>query len=130
MLHTLKAPKSHRSRGAAAVEFALVLPLLVLILFGTIEFGRAYNAKTTLTHAAREGVRVLALNTADPAATARAAAPSLDPGSIGVTTAGGVPCTPGQQVSVTLTYPVQYSIPLFGDGTWSLSETATMRCGA
>ena len=119
-----------QSRGAAAVEFALVLPILVLILFGTIEFGRAYNAKTTLTHAAREGVRVLALGTGDPAATARNAATSLDGSQIGVTTAGGNPCTPGQQVAITLTYSVEYSIPLFSEGTWALSETATMRCGA
>ena len=40
------------------VEFALVLPVLVLLLFGIIEFTRAYNAKTTMTHAAREGARV------------------------------------------------------------------------
>jgi Flp pilus assembly protein TadG len=45
-------------RGAAAVEFAIVLPVLLLILFGIIEFARAWNVKQTLTDAAREGTRV------------------------------------------------------------------------
>jgi Flp pilus assembly protein TadG len=48
-------------RGAAAVEFALLLPLLVLLVFGMIDFGRAINAQITITQAAREGARVLAL---------------------------------------------------------------------
>lgn len=48
-------------RGAAAVEFALLLPLLLLIVFGLIDFGRALNAQVTLTQAAREGARLDAL---------------------------------------------------------------------
>lgn len=48
-------------RGATAVEFALLLPLLLLIVFGTIDFGRALNAQITLTQAAREGARLAAL---------------------------------------------------------------------
>jgi Flp pilus assembly protein TadG len=48
-------------RGAAAVEFALLLPLLLLIIFGLIDFGRALNAQITLTQAAREGARLDAL---------------------------------------------------------------------
>ena len=48
-------------RGAVAVEFALLLPLLVLLIFGMIDFGRAINAQITITQAAREGARVLAL---------------------------------------------------------------------
>jgi Flp pilus assembly pilin Flp len=52
-------------RGAAAVEFALLLPLLVLIVFGIVDFGRAINAQITLTQAAREGARALALGQTD-----------------------------------------------------------------
>ncbi|HKU29947.1 MAG TPA: TadE/TadG family type IV pilus assembly protein, partial [Arthrobacter sp.] len=40
-------------RGAAAVEFALVAPILVLLVLGIMEFGRAYNAQVSLTNAAR-----------------------------------------------------------------------------
>ena len=48
-------------RGAAMVEFAIVLPVLLLILLGIIEFGRAYNAQVSIQAAAREGARELAL---------------------------------------------------------------------
>ncbi len=43
------------------MEFALVLPVLVLMLFGAVEFGRAYYDLHLLTNAAREGARVGAL---------------------------------------------------------------------
>jgi Flp pilus assembly pilin Flp len=44
--------------GAAAVEFALLLPLLVLLLFGLIQFGLAFNTRIQATNAAREGARM------------------------------------------------------------------------
>ncbi len=43
--------------GAAAVEFALLLPLLVLLLFGFIQFGLAFNTRIQATNAAREAAR-------------------------------------------------------------------------
>jgi Flp pilus assembly pilin Flp len=43
--------------GAAAVEFALLLPLLVLLLFGFIQFGTAFNTRIQATNAAREAAR-------------------------------------------------------------------------
>ena len=46
-----------REGGAAAVEFALLLPLLVLLLFGMIEFGLAFNTRIQATNAAREAAR-------------------------------------------------------------------------
>ena len=52
---------TRRDRGAAAVEFALVLPVLLLILFGIIDFGRMLNAQLTVNEAAREGARAMAL---------------------------------------------------------------------
>jgi len=44
--------------GAAAVEFALLLPLLVVLLFGFIQFGTAFNTRIQATNAAREGARM------------------------------------------------------------------------
>lgn len=55
-------PRRTRDRGASAVEFALVLPMLLLVVFGIIDFGRLLNAQISLTEAAREGARANALS--------------------------------------------------------------------
>lgn len=47
-----------RDRGAAAVEFALVMPVLILLIFGSIEFGLYVQSLTMTENAAREGVRL------------------------------------------------------------------------
>ena len=44
-------------RGASAVEFALILPLLIVILFGIVEFGLLMYNKAVITNASREGAR-------------------------------------------------------------------------
>jgi Flp pilus assembly protein TadG len=49
-------------RGQALVEFALVFPALVLLLFGIVDFGRAIYDYNTLANAARVGVRVAIVN--------------------------------------------------------------------
>jgi len=115
-------------QGAALVEFAIVLSLLVLILFGIIEFGRAYNAQETLTHAAREGVRVLAItgDSEKAAAATRNAAPELDASLVGVSSTA---CSPGYPTTVTASYPFSLTIPFFGSRTFTLDATAVMRCG-
>jgi Flp pilus assembly protein TadG len=57
-----KGPRSVRKkrnqRGTALVEFALVLPFLAILVFGTIDFGRAYQLQNRLRNAAREGGRL------------------------------------------------------------------------
>lgn len=55
--------KGRLDRASAAVEMALVLPVLLFLLMGMIDFGRAYNAQIQLSAAAREGVRLASLNT-------------------------------------------------------------------
>ncbi|MDH3730673.1 MAG: pilus assembly protein [Acidimicrobiia bacterium] len=109
------------------VESALMLPLLLLLIFGMVEFSRAYNAKVTVTHAAREGVRVLAI-TGDPVAAADAAegaGTSLDPASMTIT---NTPCVPAQPTELTVSYPFTYEIPFFGTNTLTLQATGVMRC--
>ncbi|MEA2902245.1 MAG: hypothetical protein QOH36_2132 [Actinomycetota bacterium] len=121
-------------RGAAVVEFALVLPVLVLFVFGIIEFGRAYNARIELTSAVREGARASALGGDLAAATAatKAAAPGLTPSKI-IVTASPATCPvnplPTSNASVTATYAFQYSIPFLRSGTWTLTAKGVMRCG-
>ncbi len=118
-------------RGAIALEFALVLPLLVLLVFGIYEFGRGYNAKITLTHAAREGVRNYVVNFQDANAEANAEAVSVA-AAPNLTVVANISDTcstvPGDTADMTVTSSITYTIPLFGGGTWNLSETATMRC--
>lgn len=72
---TIKSPLTSRSRsrrrfgrrserGAALVEFALIATPLFLILFGTIEFGWAFFQLNDIRHGAREGIRVVVVNSA------------------------------------------------------------------
>jgi Flp pilus assembly protein TadG len=56
--------RTRRDRGAVAVEFALLFPVLLLLVFGMIDFGRALNAQITITQAARTGARLAAVGTA------------------------------------------------------------------
>jgi Flp pilus assembly protein TadG len=56
-----------RQRGQAAVELALTLPLLLLIVLGIVDFGRVFIAADTLTHATREAARYGSLNWSDTA---------------------------------------------------------------
>ena len=53
----MRVVPSRGQDGAAAVEFALLLPLLVLLLFGFIQFGLAFNTRIQATNAAREAAR-------------------------------------------------------------------------
>lgn len=55
-----------RSEASQLMEFALVLPILVVLLVGAVDFGNAYNLKQKLTNAAREGARIaISQSTAD-----------------------------------------------------------------
>lgn len=111
------------------VEFALVLPILMLFVFGIIEFGRAYNARIELTSAVREGARAVALGSDGTVAT-KNGAPGLTSSKITVTqTACAATPPPGANATVQATYPFRYDIPLFGTGTWTLKAKGVMRCG-
>lgn len=122
---------SGAERGAAAVEFALVVPMLLVLLLGIVEFSRAYHAQVAVSAAAREGARAMAIQDDVDAAVDEtvAAAPSLQPGldasHVEVSSAG---CTPGQTVAVTVSYPFSYVTEAFGDGL-TLTGHGVMRCG-
>lgn len=53
--------RKRRSRAAAAVELAIVTPILLTMLFGIIEYGWLFTVRQALTTAAREGARTAAL---------------------------------------------------------------------
>lgn len=128
--------KRNSERGAAIVEMAIVLPLLLLLVFGIVEFGRAYMTDISVTHAAREGSRAYAITrgsadaaTAESAAieaAERTVAPEIRPKlSFGFTD-----CEPGSPAYVVVTY-LNYDllIPFVSRGTVDLSATGVMRCG-
>lgn len=137
-MNTLRSPASDRGQhGAAAVEFALILPFLLLLIFGIVDFARAYNVHISLSGAAREGARVLALGTGDPVQTTIDAAPSvpLDPGDIITTSCPN----PGDPARVEASYEFTYITPISGlmdmvggsalTSPITLTGIGVMRCG-
>ena len=135
--HPPQTRRSHRDDGAAALEFALVLPLLLLLLFGIVDFSRAYNTHISLTAAAREGARVLALNSGDPVQVTRDAAPSIPAAAITVTTTScpnpGDPARVEASTSFDYITPVSGLVTALGGGAFASPITLTgigvMRCG-
>lgn len=69
----LRRPSRRTHRGQAIVEFALVLPLFVLIIFGLVDLGRAVYVNNSLAEAAREGARYGSVQARAYDATRRAA---------------------------------------------------------
>ena len=121
-------------KGQSLVEFALVVPLLLLLVIGIAEFGRAWMAQNVLTGAVREAARIAAVQAPGGgwnglAATARGnqvlasagiatTVSVLDPGPYGDVTA-----------TVTYNFPVVIAgfIPGLSSSTFPLSSTTTMR---
>lgn len=130
-------PAWDAERGAAAVEFALVLVPLLMLLFGFIDFGRAYNAQQAVSAAAREAVRMEALGS-DAATVRQRAVLAAEPVTISdADVAIGTACTSanaGQPTTVTITHqfafltPLPSLIPGLGS-TITLTGKGEMRCG-
>jgi len=78
--------KRRNEKGQSLVEFALVVPLVILILMAIIEFGFMFNAYITISNASREGARLGALGSNDTAVVTRVVDTSvaLDPSKISV----------------------------------------------
>jgi len=122
--------------GAELIEMAIVLPLLLLLIMGMVDFGFLFQRYLVLTNAAVEGARVASLpgyTNAD--VTARVTSYATNGGVLGPVNAVTVPVTlpgpwPGSQVTVTHVYTYQYVGPiasLFGSGTAPGSVTITSR---
>jgi Flp pilus assembly protein TadG len=127
------------NRGQALLEFALILPILLLLVLGIIEFGRAWNLAQLMSDTAREGARRAVV--ADPSITedsvhnfidqklATAGVP-IGSATVSFSKTGADPTTgwhsAGQQ---TVTVVVPYSFMFFHDvfGTIPLTSSFTMR---
>jgi Flp pilus assembly protein TadG len=123
-------------RGAAAVEFALVLPILILLIFGIVEFSISYNRQQALHAAAREGARTASVpssTTSDinSAVTNALQGVTFDSSpTITITPSASQPCLnrSGQTVTVQVTANSQLDIPLWNNVTVSLSGQGQFRC--
>jgi Flp pilus assembly protein TadG len=134
----IRRPPAADDSGAAAVEFALLVPLLMLILLGIIDFGRAFNIQQTLTQAAREGVRGYALNaTTNPTLATQNAAVGVSgvtvsygtqSGGGGLSTGGTCASSGAVNVWVTAQRPYTF-IPFLNLGSTTITGKAYMRCG-
>ena len=118
-------------KGQSMAEFAIVLPILAVFLFGVIQFGILFNNYVTLTDAARAGARAAAVarQDSDPAgeaaSTVRSSAADLNQSNLNVSVSSD--WQSGDDVTVTATYP--YSISLLGwvVSSGSLSTKTTER---
>ena len=108
------------SRGAAAVELAIVLPLLILVILGLVDFGRLFFAQIGLGSASREGARAasIGLPSAQVQTVARASAPEvariagLVPAQLTVVTAACSPSVLNENTQVTVTTTFNWVTPI------------------
>ena len=110
--------KITNEKGQTMTEFAIVLPIFVVLLFGIIQFGIIFNNYVSLTDAARAAARkgAVSRNSGDPAGDCRsqglAAAGDLDQSKLKLNCFSSNGWMQGSDVEVDATYP--YSINLFG----------------
>lgn len=119
-------------QGQAIVETALVMPIVVLLLFGILDAGRVFHALIIVTNGAREGARVGATHRPETDILTRvdAAMGGMNPADYDVTIVNAQG-TSGDPISVTVDGRVTLLTPLiakfFPTNPVTLSNTATMR---
>ncbi len=127
--------RSRRRRGSAVVEFAVVAPVFVLLVFGMIEYGRMVMVQQILTNSAREGARVGILDNSTESDVDTAVNRYLTAAGISGATTTVTPDPPSSasagnpvsvQVSVGFNQVSWLPSPFYLGGT-TLSYTATMR---
>jgi Flp pilus assembly protein TadG len=129
-----------REEGVAAVEFAIILPVLCLILFGVLEFGRVWSQYQLYQGAAREGARCAAVKATDfsdceiQPSIDNAAAP-YDPANDATVTINGnaaangcTDATQGEDVQVSWAQPLEINIPFWNNVTVTSNIKAVFRC--
>ncbi len=121
-------------RGQTLVEFALILPILILILFGILEFGRIFYSYISITNAVREGARIGVVGAEDDEIIAKVKAaahlkPEIQEDEIKILPEE-THRTPGVALSVEVSYNVDLVTPLFSkilDDPFPLNSKAVMR---
>jgi Flp pilus assembly protein TadG len=116
------------------VEFALVAVLLLMLVFGIAEFGRMWMLQSSLSAAARDGARTMAVTNDQDEATVSVQTVFTaggGPTTISITPATGE-CDSGGSATVTLSYDAAFMTgffaPIFGESV-TLTGEGVMRCG-
>jgi Flp pilus assembly protein TadG len=128
-----RARRRERTRGQSMVEFTLILPVLMLMIFGIYQFGQTYSDYIQVTNAARTGGRKALVSrsdangVADTVTAAQNATWWLNKANMTVTVTPGQPWVTGQTVTVTVTYPYSISLLGFVAGSGTLKSTTTVR---
>lgn len=119
-------PRGHQA-GAAAVEMAIIFPLLALLAFGVIDLGRVLFTNIAIQGAAQEGAMFGSFVPDDPGAVRQRVMESLDSPTLGPG-AVAVSCPTPQKIKVTVTHDVELFTPLvsgwFG-GAVTLTRTVS-----
>ncbi len=139
---TRQRPRSRRrrSRGQSLVEFAVVLPVFLLVLSGIMDFGFLLYSRMTVINAAREGARIATTMTEDAGTIPAAVTSQVNAaaGGLTVTTAtcrvpqGSSSCggfggaDTGDSVRVTVTYVHHAFFPLLFGANIPMSSTVQM----
>lgn len=117
--HTDRRSRFHDERGQAAVEFAVALPLIVVVMLAIAQVGVSIHNEIAVELAAREGARAAAVS-ADSAGSATAAARRAVALPMDVTVSSN-----GATVSVTVTYVDPTDIAIIGAAIGPVTHTAT-----
>ena len=126
-------PRAAAERAQAAVEFAICLPILCMLLIATIEYGQMIWRDMELTSAARDGARraAVARNEPDPAADVRGAVASsldrIEEGRVTTTVTGGW----DRDDTVTVRVTTPHELDIMGIEVWqgNLRAESTVRIG-
>ena len=118
-----------KEKGVAAVEFALLLPIIVFIAFGIIQFGPAFLYTISFTQAAREAARLAAVEeTIDTAAILSKIPVFAGHPVTGLTIAIDEPIDAiGNDVTATVSAQYTFTIPLMGSQSKNIVRSVTMR---
>ena len=114
-------------RGSAAVEFALVLPVIVMLVMVVVQVGMIVQTQLMLTNAAREGARAaaVAIESSEAVSAALAVLPERVAGGARVTVERQIQV--GGRAKVTVEYPVTLFGKLGGGVPLMLRSSAEMR---
>lgn len=142
--HRMKVDRMHKDdqdNGQGLIEFALVLPILLLLIIGALDYGFAFFMKVELENSAREGAFYMVYNSNEPGAFNEAKnRVQLEGGNAGITislsdidvvcmvgTVVDNTCPSNSTVIVTVRHQMPLAVDIFGNGPLELSSDARMR---